>query len=74
MFFSARSSQFRSGGGGGMQTSGYDGSQFALGVGEIVGGLIPVAVGVGDGVEVGNGAGVTLGVKVLVAVGVEVGR
>ena len=70
------SPQFRSGGGGGMQTVGYEASQLPLGVG--VGGGIGVGVdsggaGVGVGVAVGAGLGVGATVAANVAVGSGVG-
>ena len=58
------SSQFRSGGGGGMQKSGYDGSQSAGGVGEITGWANSTLFEVGTGVEVGEGVGAAVCVTV----------
>jgi hypothetical protein len=67
------SPQFKSGGGGGMQKSGYEGSQFGIGVDDITGCGDLTGVDVGTGDAVGSGVAVVVGVSVGRGVIVEVG-
>jgi hypothetical protein len=73
-FLKGISPQFKSGGGGGMHTSGYDGSQFAAGAGAVSVGTTTSTVLVGTiGGAVGAGARVAEGCAVAAGAAVSVG-